>query len=164
MARIVIFQILVLTRISEGAAKRKNCRRGEGPFQSQTGQALGRWNTPEGGQKYYLFTQWQELLLLRLLIICVRQRMCLHCESKLDSTFMTFHFGHAYCFYEHCATGRLRTITNITIRPMLLGRSYIVFIRPLSRKLTRLMLSSNQWNYPYSAKKDLSRLLQLLRY
>ena len=28
---------------------------------------------------------------------------------------------------------------------------YIVFIRPWSRKLMRLMLSSDQWNYLHSA-------------
>ena len=39
---------------------------------------------------------------------------------------------------------------------------YIVFIRPWSRKLTRLMLPSDQCNYPHSAEKDLFRLPQTL--
>ena len=39
---------------------------------------------------------------------------------------------------------------------------YIVFIRPWSRKLTRLTLPSDQWNYPHYAEKDLVRLHQTL--
>ena len=132
---------------------------GEGPFQTQTGQALVRWNTPEGGQKYYLFTQWPELLLLQLLIICVRQRMCLHYESKLFSTFMIFHFGHAYYFYEHCAMQLVGSEPHYQYNdtPNALGAFfliYIVFIRPWSRKLTRLILPSDRSvELPHSRKR-----------
>ena len=38
----------------------------------------------------------------------------------------------------------------------------IVFICPWSRKLTRLMLGSDQQNYPHSPEKDLFRLPQTL--
>ena len=140
---------------------------GEGPFQSQTGQALVRWNTPEGGQKYYLFTQWPELLLLQLLIICVRQRMCLHCESKLFSTFMIFHFEHAYdIFFWTLRNWSAQNHYQYSDTPNVLGAFfviYIVFIRPWSRKLTRLRLPSDRSvELPHSLKKDLFRLLQTL--
>ena len=151
-----------------GRCKTKKMSKGwRSRFQSQTGQALVRWNTPEGGLKYYLFTQWPELLLLQLLIICVRQRMCLHCESKLFSTFMIFHFEHAYdIFFWTLRNWSVQNHYQYSDTPNVLGAFfviYIVFIRPWSRKLTRLRLPSDRSvELPHSLKKDLFRLLQTL--
>ena len=112
-------------------------------------------------------TQWPELLLLQLLIICVRQRMCLHCESKLFSTFMIFHFEHAYyIFFWTLRNWSAQNHYQCSDTPNVLGAFfviYIVFIRSWSRKLTRLRLPSDRSvELPHSLKKDLFRLLQTL--
>ena len=166
MACIVIFQILVLTRISEGAAKRKNCRV-KVLFKVKLGRHLCAETPPKAvknitylpnDQNYCYYNYWSSVWGRECAYI-VNQSFLVLSWSFISST-PTIYFS------EHCATDRLRNHYQYSDTPNVLGAFfviYIVFIRPWSRKLTRLRLPSDRSvELPHSLKKDLFRLLQTL--
>ena len=156
MARIVIFQILVLTRISEGAAKRKNCRV-KVLFKLKLGRHLCAETPPKAvknitylpnDQNYCYYNYWSS--------VWGRE-----CAYTMNQSFLvlswSFISGTPTIFMSTAQLVGSEPHYQYNDTPNALGAFfviYIVFIRPWSRKLTRLILPSNRSvELPHSRKR-----------